>query len=88
MNISEAIVRNLELIGVEHAFGGSGAGIDDFVFALSRSKRIKSLIARHEQGASFMACGYAMFSERLGVWFAAPRPGTLHPLSALAVGHR
>lgn len=77
MNTCEAIIKNLEQIGVDYAFGGSGAGIDDFVFALSRSKKIKGVIARNEQGASFMACGYAMFSDKLGVCFATPGPGAL-----------
>ena len=85
MNISEAIIRNLELIGVDHAFGGSGAGIDDFIFALKDSKKIKTIIARHEQGASFMACGYAMFSDKLGVCFATPGPGAVNLVSGLCV---
>jgi acetolactate synthase-1/2/3 large subunit len=85
MNISEAIIRNLELIGVEYAFGGSGAGIDDFIFALDQSKSIKTIIARHEQGASFMACGYAMFSDKLGVCFATPGPGAFNLVSGLSV---
>lgn len=85
MNISEAIIRNLELIGVEFVFGGSGAGIDDFIFALSKSKSIKTIIARHEQGASFMACGYAMFSDKLGVCFATPGPGAFNLISGLSV---
>ena len=85
MNISETIITALEQIGVEYAFGGSGAGIDDFVLALSRSKSIKGIIARHEQGASFMACGYAMFSDKLGVCFATPGPGAFNLISGLAV---
>ena len=78
MNISEAIIRNLEGIGVDHAFGGSGAGIDDFIFALKDSTKIRTIIARHEQAASFMACGYAMFSDKLGVCFATPGPGAVY----------
>lgn len=87
MNTCEAIIRNLEKIGVDYAFGGSGAGIDDFVFALSRSKTIKGVIARNEQGASFMACGYAMFSDKLGVCFATPGPGAFNLISGLSVAY-
>jgi acetolactate synthase-1/2/3 large subunit len=85
MNISEAIIRNLELMGVDTVFGGSGAGIDDFLFALKKSKSIKTVIARHEQAASFMACGYAMFSDKLGVCFATPGPGAFNLISGLSV---
>lgn len=85
MNICEAIIKNLELIGVDHAFGGSGAGIDDFIFALKDSTKIKTIIARHEQAASFMACGYATFSDKLGVCFATPGPGAVNLISGLCV---
>ena len=85
MNVCQAIVKNLERIGVDHAFGGSGAGIDDFIFALSESKHITTIIARHEQAASFMACGYAMFSDKLGVCFATPGPGGFNLVSGLSV---
>jgi acetolactate synthase-1/2/3 large subunit len=85
MNISQAIVRSLEQNGVEYAFGGSGAGVADLVFALDESKSIKTIITRHEQGASFMACGYAMFSDKLGVCFATPGPGAFNLISGLSV---
>lgn len=87
MDICESIIRNLENIGVEYAFGGSGAGVADFVLALKKSKSIRGIMARHEQGASFMACGYAMFSDKLGVCFATPGPGAFNMISGICVAY-
>ena len=43
-------------------------------------------MTRHEQAASFMACGNAMFSEgKLGVCFATAGPGAFNLFSGLAV---
>jgi len=85
MNVSEAIISNLESIGVDTIFGGSGSGIDDVLFALHKSKIIKTIVVRHEQAASFMACGYSMFSDKLGVCFATPGPGAVNLISGLSV---
>ncbi|MFP4365202.1 MAG: thiamine pyrophosphate-binding protein [Spirochaetia bacterium] len=87
MNICEAIIKNLELIGVDAAFGGSGSGDADILFALADSKQIDTIIVRHEQAASFMACGYAMFSDKLGVCFATPGPGAFNLISGLSVAY-
>jgi acetolactate synthase-1/2/3 large subunit len=44
------------------------------------------VIVRHEQAASFMACGYTMYSNRrLGVCFATAGPGAFNLFSGLAV---
>ena len=69
MNIGEVIVKTLENIGVDTVFGGSGQSDSELLFALNDSKKIKTVIIRHEQAASFAACGYAMFSKKLGVCF-------------------
>lgn len=85
MNVGEVIVKTLEDIGVETVFGGSGQSDSDLLFPLSRSKKIKTVIIRNEQGASFMACGYAMFSQKLGVCFSTAGPGAFNLFSGLAV---
>jgi len=84
MNINEFIVKTLESIGVDHVFGGSGQVNASLMIALKKSK-IKTLIAKNEQAASFMACGYSMFSDRLGVCFATGGPGAFNVMSGLAV---
>jgi len=85
MNIGEVIVKTLENIGVDTVFGGSGQSDSDLLFALNDSKKIKTVIIRHEQAASFAACGYAMFSNKLGVCFSTAGPGVINLLSGMAV---
>lgn len=87
MDVNEAIVKTLEDVGVDHVFGGSGQVNGSMLLALKRSTQIKTVIIRNEQAASFMACGYAMFSDKLGVCFATGGPGEFNLLSGLAVAY-
>jgi acetolactate synthase-1/2/3 large subunit len=81
----EAAVRIFERIGVDTVFGGSGEADAVLLIALKARPQIKTVTVRNEQAASFMACGYAMFSDRLGVCFSTAGPGEFNLLSGLAV---
>lgn len=85
MHVYEAIVKGLEAVGVQAAFGGAGENAAGLMLALKHSERIRPIMVRHEQAASFMACGYAMYSNRLGVCFATAGPGAFNLFSGLAV---
>jgi acetolactate synthase-1/2/3 large subunit len=85
MKVYEAIVKGLESIGATAAFGGAGENAAGLMIALKHSDQIRPVIARHEQAASFMACGYAMYTDRLGVCFATAGPGAFNLFSGLAV---
>ncbi len=85
MRVYEAIVKALEGVGVDAAFGGAGENAASLMLALNHSEKIRPVIVRHEQAASFMACGYAIYSNRLGVCFATAGPGAFNLLSGLAV---
>jgi acetolactate synthase-1/2/3 large subunit len=84
MRVYEAIVKVLEDVGVDVAFGGAGENAAFMMLALKHSK-IKPIIVRNEQAASFMACGYAIYSGRLGFCFATAGPGAFNLFSGLAV---
>ncbi|MEO3786359.1 thiamine pyrophosphate-binding protein [Actinocorallia sp. B10E7] len=85
MKVYEAIVKGLEDIGVGAAFGGAGENASGLMLALEDSERIRPVITRHEQAASFMACGYAMYSGNLGFCFATSGPGAFNLFSGLAM---
>ncbi|HOU35816.1 MAG TPA: thiamine pyrophosphate-binding protein, partial [Candidatus Omnitrophota bacterium] len=87
MDVNEAIVATLEHVGVDHVFGGSGQVNGSMLLALKKSPHIKTVIIRNEQAASFMACGYSMFSDKLGVCFATGGPGEFNLFSGLAVAY-
>jgi acetolactate synthase I/II/III large subunit len=85
MKVYEAIVKGLEGIGVGAAFGGAGENAAGLMLALKHSDTIRPVITRHEQAASFMACGYAMYTNNLGFCFATAGPGAFNLFSGLAV---
>jgi acetolactate synthase I/II/III large subunit len=85
VEVYEAVVKGLESAGVDTAFGGNGENVASLMLALKHSDRIRPIMTRHEQAASFMACGYAMFTDRLGVCFATVGPGAFNLFSGLAV---
>ncbi|MDD4426391.1 MAG: thiamine pyrophosphate-binding protein [Mariniphaga sp.] len=87
MDVNQTIVKILEGIGVDHVFGGSGQVNATMLLSLRDSKKIKTVIIRNEQAASFMACGYAMFSDKLGVCFATGGPGAFNLFSGMAVAY-
>jgi len=84
MDVNQVIVKTLESVGVDHVFGGSGQVNATMLLALKKSKQIKTVIVRNEQGA---ACGYAMFSDKLGVCFSTGGPGAFNLFSGMAVAY-
>ncbi|MBD3176182.1 MAG: thiamine pyrophosphate-binding protein [Armatimonadia bacterium] len=87
MNVGEAIVKTLEDIGVDRVFAGSGQSDSDILFALAESDDIETVIIRNEQGGSFMACGYSMFTEKLGVVVTTAGPGAVNIISGMCVAY-
>ncbi|WP_448628515.1 thiamine pyrophosphate-binding protein [Geodermatophilus sp. URMC 64] len=85
MKVYEAIVRGLESAGVEVAFGGNGENIAGLALALEDAGHLRPVLTRHEQAAAFMACGYSMFTGRLGVCFATVGPGAFNLLTGLGM---
>ncbi|MGZ8347489.1 MAG: thiamine pyrophosphate-binding protein [Allosphingosinicella sp.] len=85
MRVYEAFVAGLESVGVDAVFGGAGENAAGMMLAVDKSKSIRGIIAKNEQAAAFMACGYAMFSDRLGACFATAGPGAFNLISGLAV---
>lgn len=86
MDVNQTIVKVLEDIGVQYVFGGSGQVNASMLLALRDSEKIKTVIIRNEQAASFMACGYTMFNPgNLGVCFATGGPGAFNLFSGMAV---
>ena len=62
--VSELIVKYMEKIGIEFIFGMPGAHILPVYDSLYQSS-VKSVLAKHEQGAAFMACGCARASGKI-----------------------
>ena len=80
---AEALVRCLEIEGVELIFGYPGGAILPVYDALNNSK-IKHILTRHEQGAAFGASGYARTTGKVGVCMATSGPGATNLVTGLA----
>lgn len=85
MRVYEAIVKGLEDIGVDAVFGGAGENAAGMMLALDQSRIIHPIITKNEQAAAFMACGYAMFTHKLGTCFATAGPGAFNLICGLSV---
>jgi acetolactate synthase-1/2/3 large subunit len=82
-SIGEALVHYLEAQQVDVIFGIPGVHTIELYRGLSRS-RIRHITSRHEQGAGFMADGYARVSGRPGVVFVITGPGVTNVLTPMA----
>jgi acetolactate synthase-1/2/3 large subunit len=81
---AEITIRLLERQGVTSVAGIPGGAVLPLYDALSRSRRIRHVLARHEQGAGFIAQGIARVTGRPAVCFASSGPGATNLLTAVA----
>ncbi len=82
ISIGEALIGLLEAYGVDTIFGIPGVHNVEMYRALPRS-RIRHILARHEQGAGYMADGYARATGKPGVCFTITGPGLTNIMTAL-----
>ncbi len=81
--IGEALVDALEARGVDVVFGIPGVHTVELYRGLAASG-IRHVTPRHEQGAAFMADGYARASGRPGVAFVITGPGLTNAITPMA----
>ena len=77
------MIRAAKANGMDTIFGLPGAQIYPMFDALYRDPDIRTIISRHEQGAGYMAFGYARATGRPGVFSVVPGPGILNASAAL-----
>ncbi len=80
---SQLIIKLLERQGVTHIAGVPGGANLPMYDSLSGSS-IKHVLARHEQGAGFIAQGMARVSGQAQVCFASSGPGASNLITAVA----
>lgn len=81
--IGEALIGLLEVYGVDTVFGIPGVHTVELYRGLASSS-IRHITPRHEQGAAFMADGYARASGKPGVAFVITGPGLTNAITAMA----
>jgi acetolactate synthase-1/2/3 large subunit len=84
MNGAETLVACLEREGVDTIFAYPGGASQFLHQALTKSKKIRTILPRHEQGGVFMAGGYARATGKVGVCMATSGPGATNLATGLA----
>ena len=81
---AQALLESLEHQKVEVIFGILGGAILPVYDALCGNKKIRHILARHEQCAAHEAEGYARASGRAGVCMATSGPGATNLVTGIA----
>lgn len=84
MTGAQAIIASLEAEGVDTIFGYPGGQAIKIYDALYDSKKIRHVLARHEQGATHMADGYARATGKVGVVLVTSGPGATNTVTGIA----
>ncbi len=83
MTVSQALVGFLEKLGVEYIFGVPGSHILPVYDGLYDSP-IRTVLAKHEQAAAFMAGGHARATGKVGACIATAGPGATNLVTGIA----
>lgn len=84
MNGAEILVECLEREGVEVVFAYPGGCSMPIHQALTKTKKIRTILPRHEQGGIFAAEGYARVTGKVGVCMATSGPGATNLVTGIA----
>ena len=85
---ARALVDALLREGVDHVFGIPGTQNLAVIDALRDTPQIRFILTRHEQGAAFMAYGFARAGMRPAVVTATEGPGLTNLATGIAAAHR
>ena len=84
MSCAAAILHTLLRNGVDTVFGLPGGQLNHFFDAMHEAQdQVRYVGSRHEQGAAYMAFGYAKSTGRVGVYAVVPGPGLLNTTAAI-----
>jgi acetolactate synthase-1/2/3 large subunit len=84
MSGAQYLVASLEAQGVETIAGIPGGAALPLYDAFSASSKIRHILARHEQGAGFIAQGMARASGKPAVCLSSSGPGATNLVTAIA----
>jgi len=85
----ELVIKALKDKGVQYVFGYTGGAIMPIFDEMERQKCFTFIMARHEQGATFMAQGISRASQtnptpQIGVCMATSGPGAMNLVTGIA----
>jgi len=88
MTGGKALVEMLRRHGVDTVFALPGVQNDAlFVAFYDAGEALRVIHTRHEQGAAYMAFGYARATGKIGAYAVVPGPGLLNTTAALSTAY-
>src|SRR2546428_13743573 len=88
MKAGQAVLEALRAEGVEYTFGVVGSTTNSIVTEMHGRSDIRFVDTRHEEGAAFMAYGYAPASGNPTACITTSGPGTTNLAPALSPASR
>lgn len=88
MRAGQAVIEALRAEGVDHIFGIVGWTINSIVTELYGRNDIQLIDTRHEEGAAFMAYGYARASGKPTVCLTTAGAGAINLLTGISLAYK
>lgn len=82
--VIDVFLRYLKAEGVSVVFGIPGGLLHPFFEVIEHDPEMELIVAKHEEGAAFMADGYARMSRKLSVCAGTAGPGATNLLTGVA----
>jgi acetolactate synthase-1/2/3 large subunit len=83
----QLLLKYLEAEGIQYIFGIPGGPLMPLYEALHERQRIRHVLTKHEEGAAFMADGYARVRRGLGVCCMTTGPGATNAVTGVATSY-
>ncbi len=88
MSGANALLQSLIRHDVDTIFGLPGGQLDHFFDAMYHAgEKVNFIGTRHEQGAAYMALGYARSTGKVGTYVVVPGPGVLNTAAAICTAY-
>ncbi len=84
--INQIIVKFMKFLGIKYCFGVPGSNMS-LLDEINKSKKIKLILAKHEEGAGFMASGYSKSTGLPCSCFGSVGPGATNLVTSIAAAY-
>jgi acetolactate synthase I/II/III large subunit len=81
------LLKYIKAEGVDYIFGVPGTSLVPLYDAINKTGLVTPILAKHEEGAAFMADGYARVSGKIGVCYATSGPGATNLVTGVATAY-
>src|SRR5439155_2440272 len=88
MKAGQAVLEALRAEGVEYTFGVVGSTTNSIVTEMHGRSDIRFVDTRHEEGAAFMAYGYARASGKPTACITTSGPGTINLVTGISLAYK